>query len=140
MATVKTCSRCKGKGTGNWRPVHAGIPGGCYKCDLSGKTIHFTMEERVELYIGRLEASLKELERRAAEERAANEAQDERSRERATAKGRTYEVSETRTRIRERSLNLLRDRWKNSSRILAEVKTTRKVTSDQQPTYRPYHG
>ncbi len=82
---IQTCSRCKGSGMVTSGVAHCGIPGLCYSCDGGGKTVVFTMKQRVEKYIARCEKHLAELGREAAQLKADHEstpARNERSKAR----------------------------------------------------------
>ena len=138
MATIKTCSRCKGKGIGSWVVVHGGVPGGCYKCDLSGKVQVFTMAERVEKFIARCEAHLKELEETGnAWKGIQKEDHDRRNARRAKRGVDPLPLSEMRVPFQ---LEQARKTYREVRALLLEVQASGKVTAQQQPQTLPYKG
>lgn len=70
---TSTCTRCKGKQITDHSVVHMGIPGGCYKCDLSGKTVRFTEAERRLIEINNIEKHLAQIVQLGKDEKAAIE-------------------------------------------------------------------
>jgi len=123
--TVKTCSRCGGKGYGSWRPVHAGVPGGCFECDLTGKVYFVTQEVARNNYVDRLERGLLAAREAAAackEELLADiEAVNERAARRAAKSGAAAKVrvwGDYEERRLEQLLEPLREQYRQVQREL----------------------
>ena len=139
---TKTCTRCNGKGYGGWHVTHLGYPGGCFKCDLSGEVVTFTMKERVKLFIASCEKSLSEYTERAAQLTEVTELQVARRNERSAASAaKRGRVAKVRTLADDRwyqdQLESLRDAYRSCKRLLKAVRASGKVTADQEPATQP---
>lgn len=131
MATTKTCTRCKGKGWGTWHVDH----GRCFRCDGCGVTVHYTMAERVALFVARCEASLASYANEAAQFKAAAErARDERNARRAE---RGLPAVEDVSPRFTRELETLREAYRTVRAQLRAVQESGRVAPAQQATFSP---
>ena len=123
MATIKTCTRCKGKGLVPSRVAHMGMPGTCYGCDGSGKQVVFTMEERVARFVKRCEDWMAELEGTAA-----------------NLKAQKADLSPKRKHRHswiDEEIASLRKTWIAANLVWKKARATGKVTNKQQPKTMP---
>ena len=67
---TKTCPRCKGTGLVSSPVCYAGVPGGCYQCDLKGVVVWASKEDLNAKVDEGIKSYLAEIEGRAAEAKA----------------------------------------------------------------------
>jgi len=135
---VKTCTRCQGRGVVKGQHVmHCGVPGGCYKCDMAGKTQHWTMAERVERFLKQVPKTLATLQEEAEELKAGDALRLAKRNARRAHRGQEALASLPREN---HQLVMLRETYRSVLKQQAEVKATQKVTTQQSAASAPYRG
>lgn len=133
MATKKTCTRCHGKGWGSW---HVDM-GRCFRCNGCGETVHYTMSERVAVFVQRCDVHLVELTARAAEVRESTAATLARRAARRAAGGLDPRPDAWETTRMERELDRLRETYRTVRAMRTAAIETGRVTAQQQAAVVP---